>query len=372
MSEKFSLKDHLFNPKTTSQLAAEFAAAVPNFDPDKFTQTCLAGFADRELLARLDWMADQLELQLAPDFPTMAGQLLAALPAPLDPTKSDDDFGQFIHAVTGILTVRHGMGHLDLALDVLHAATQRFSMEFYIRPFLNAYPDQVMARLAVWAGDGNYHVRRLVSEGTRPKLPWAKKVTIDPHLPLPLLDQLHADPTRYVTRSVANHLNDVAKIDPDAMLDLLEGWGRQAMQSPKELAWMTRHACRTLVKQGHPRALRLLGYDPDVDVEVLELKVTPEVAHIGDQIDLSVTLQSPCKAMLIIDYLLSFTHPNGQVRSKVFKLKTLRLAADTPVTVTKRHKLKADATTFKLPKGKHSLAVQVNGKVRAQHPFELI
>lgn len=209
MADKFSLKDHLFNAQTVGQLAAEFAAGVPGFDPDRFSAQALCGFAERELMARMEWMADCLEEQLADDFETMADQLEAALPARLDCSRTDNDFGHFIHGVHGILAARHGLeAHRPRAMALLYQATQRFSMEFYIRPFLNRWPEETLAELTVWAADPNYHVRRLVSEGTRPRLPWAQNVGLRPEQTLPLLDMLHADRTRFVTRSVANHLND--------------------------------------------------------------------------------------------------------------------------------------------------------------------
>ena len=157
----------------------------------------------------------------------------------------------------------------DRALDLLHAATQRFSMEFYIRPFLNRWPKETLARLALWARDDNYHVRRLVSEGTRPKLPWAKAVKLSTDQRLPFLDALHADGTRFVTRSVANHLNDLAKEEPATVVTVLKDWAKQGRQTPKELAWMTRHALRTLIKDGDAGALAVLGYRSDVRVTAI-------------------------------------------------------------------------------------------------------
>ena len=188
----FSLKDHLFNAESLSDLAAEFSAGLPAFDAQRFQAEALAGFPDRELLERLEWMADCLEPHLSPDFSEMADQLEACMPPPLDTSLNDDDFGRFIHALPGILAVRHGLEeHRERALDLLYAATQRFSMEFYIRPFLTRWPEATLARLEIWARDENYHVRRLVSEGTRPRLPWAKAVAMRPDQVLPLLDVLH-------------------------------------------------------------------------------------------------------------------------------------------------------------------------------------
>ncbi|MEO0401838.1 MAG: hypothetical protein AAF214_05635, partial [Pseudomonadota bacterium] len=143
----FSLKDQLFNADSLGDLADEFVRGVPGFDRPGFHAAALSGIAERSLLECLDWFATCLEPHLASDFPAMADQLEAAMPPPLDPALRDDDFGRFIHAVPGVLAVRHGLeAHRDRALDLLHAATQRFSMEFYIRPFLNRWPDATLAR----------------------------------------------------------------------------------------------------------------------------------------------------------------------------------------------------------------------------------
>jgi 3-methyladenine DNA glycosylase AlkC len=227
----FSLADQLFNAQSVGDLAAELAVGVPDFDADRFVAEVMAGLAERTLLARLDWIADCIEVQLSSDFNAMSDNLEASLPPRLDPDLRDDDFGRFIHGVHGVLTVRHGLeDHRNRALDLLYEATQRFSMEYYIRPFLNRWPDETLARLEVWATDPNYHVRRLVSEGTRPKLPWAKAINLDPLVPLRFLDVLYADSTRFVTRSVANHLNDIAKFAPDVVVDRLSRWQSEGRQ----------------------------------------------------------------------------------------------------------------------------------------------
>lgn len=372
MAEKFSLKDHLFNAETTARLSSEYAAGVPGFDAARFEQEALSGFESRELLARLDWMADCLEGQLAPDFPTMADQLTAAMPAKLDPELHDDDFGHFIHALPGILAVRHGLeDHRDRALDLLHAATQRFSMEFYIRPFLNRWPEETLTRLATWARDENYHVRRLVSEGTRPKLPWAKAVSLEPDQTVPLLECLHADRTRYVTRSVANHLNDIAKKQPELVIDLLGKWAKTGAQEAREMGWMTRHALRTLVKQGHVGALALLGYRADVPVRA-DLKLGADSYRIGEKLSFDVQLSADEDLPVLVDYRLIFARPGGKSGEKVFKLKVGQIEAGKTLQLSKRHNLKGDATTFKLHPGAHRLILQVNGHDVAEAGFALL
>ncbi|MEP5091666.1 MAG: hypothetical protein ABJR23_19755, partial [Paracoccaceae bacterium] len=306
------------------------------------------------------------------DFPEMADQLEAAMPPRLDPNLNDDDFGRFIHALPGILAVRHGLeDHRERAIDLLYEATQRFSMEFYIRPFLNRWPEETLARLKVWARDESYHVRRLVSEGTRPRLPWAKAVTITTQQALPLLDILHADPTRYVTRSVSNHLNDIAKKEPGVMLGRLKAWKAQGAQDARELDWMTRHALRVLIKQGHPGALTMIGYDPEAKVDV-DVKITSGPTQIDDTMDFHVTLAAQSKTPVLVDYVIQFTRAGGKTSQKVFKLKQAVLASDESLEMRKSHYFKGGASTFQLYPGPHQLGIQVNGRVVAELPFELL
>ncbi len=374
VSQGFSLKDELFNADSLGDLAAEFAAGVPGFDDEDFHQEVVAGLQGRELMERMEWIADCVEKRLAPDFPEMADQLEAAMPPALDPTLKDDDFGRFIHAVPGILATRHGVEeHRDRALDLLEEATKRFSMEFYIRAFINRWPDETFARLHEWAENDNYHVRRLVSEGTRPKLPWAKKIDIDPMSTLPLLAKLHADPTRYVTRSVSNHLNDISKLSTDTVVSQLADWKEQGKQAPKELDWMTRHSLRTAVKAGHSGALLMLGFHADAPITLDSLSVGGDSIEIGDALQVETTLStdgtSPVPVM--VDYVLSFHRPNGRGSDKVFKLKQGKIPAGKSLTLAKKHPLKANASTFQLHPGPHKLAIQVNGRVLGDVAFDL-
>ena len=369
MAQNFSLKDQLFNAEKTRYLAGLFAGADPSFDAAAFEGQVMSRLPDLELKERMAWIAECLRQAVPGDLPQVAPVLLRALPAPLDPTKTDDDFGDFIFAPLGDWVVAVGLDHPDLALNVLEELTQRFSMEWAIRPFLNQYPDQVLARMQDWCSHSSYHVRRLVSEGTRPRLPWGQAVGLKLTDPLPLLDRLHSDPTRYVTRSVANHLNDITKKDPELVLGRLQGWVSAEQQDQAELRWMTSHTLRGLVKSGHPDAMKMLGYDPDAEVAV-----TVEVigdARIGSALDFDVTLNGAENHPVLIDYIIHFQRPGGKTSAKVHKLKQATLR-DGALSLSKKHKLKGDATTFKLVPGAHRLEIQVNGRVRAGVDFELL
>lgn len=372
MAEKSLLKDQLFNKETVERLASEYSAALPHFDAERFTREALSGFSERELMARMEWLADCIEAQLSIDFNVMSEELEAAMPAALSKEKTDDDFGQFIHAIPGILAARHGLyEHRVRAMQLIYEATKRFSMEFYIRPFLVRWPDETLNDLHKWAEDENYHVRRLVSEGTRPKLPWAKAVGLAPDQTLPLLDKLHGDPTRYVTRSVANHLNDLSKSVPDQVIERLDLWQSGKDQDAKELDWMTRHALRTLVKTGHGGALGLLGYQSDVSLDAALSVITSDL-QIGEALVFTCTINSPKPVKLLVDYRIEFARPEGRTGQKVFKLAKGEASPEKPFEARKVHLLKADATTFKWHQGRHSLVLQVNGKDWARTDFYVL
>ncbi|MFT7595935.1 MAG: 3-methyladenine DNA glycosylase AlkC [Paracoccaceae bacterium] len=372
MASGYSLKDQLFNAEKIRYLAGLFGAADAGFDSDKFETQVMARLPELELKARIQWIADCLSASLPGPLPNSAPILRAAMPAPLDPSLSDNDFGDFIFAPLGEYVVAAGLNdHPDLSLDLLAEITQRFSMEWAIRPFLNRWPDLVLTRMQDWAQHPSYHVRRLVSEGTRPRLPWGQGVSLQLDQPLGLLDQLHADPTRYVTRSIANHLNDITKKDPDLAMDQLETWADQSTQSQKELDWMTSHALRGLVKSGHPRALEMRGYDPDADITcAITVKSTP--VQIGGMLEFGCQINAQRDTPVLVDYLIWFRKADGSERSKVFKLKTATAKANTPLIIAKSHRLKGDATTFRLFTGAHRLALQVNGVMRGEASFDLI
>ncbi len=372
MAQGFSLADQIFNAESISDLAREYGAAIDGFDPDGFYAEVMDGLSGRGFMERIEWIADCLESRLSADFPEMADQLEAAMVAPLDPSQKDDDFGRFIHAVPGVLAPRHGLeAHLDRAMPLLYQATQRFSMEFYIRAFINRWPDEVLPRLLQWAGDENYHVRRLVSEGLRPKLPWAKKLNIAVDVPIPYLDKLHADETRFVTRSVANHLNDIAKTQPDLVIETLKRWHAEGRQDQKELAWMTRHALRTLIKQGHVDAMLMLGFRADAPVRLDRLALAKDQVKAGDALEIDVTLSADEKCPVVVDYQIWFQRKDGSQSFKVFKLKQAVVQPGKPLTMAKRHVLKGNATTFTLYEGVHRVAVQVNGRILGDIEFHL-
>ncbi len=372
-SSGFSLKDHLFNRERIEYLAGRFADVDANFDTASFVKATLKGFAELELKQRIVKIAVTLDDYLDPNFTRAAKQIVAALPPPLDPTLKDDDFGDFIFAPLGEFVVRRGCDarHLNCSLRTLKQLTMRFSMEDAIRRFINQFPDQTLAELGSWATDKNYHVRRLVSEGTRPRLPWSGRLSIPVTAPLHLLDILHSDPTRYVTRSVANHLNDIAKSESHLVIDTLRRWRGLSKQTEAELQWITRHALRTLVKQGHAGAMKLLGLRTKPAIEVSEFSISTPRTRPGGALEFRFTVTAQRREQLVIDYVIDFVKSKGNHTSKVFKLKPVTLAENQRQEFKKRHPFPLTATTFTLYPGTHWLTLQINGQACGRLSFEM-
>lgn len=368
MATGFSLKDELFNAGKVGWLADQFGGAI---DRTRFEAAVMARLPELELKERIDWIAECLISELPEDFEAAADVIEAHLPPALDDAKTDDDFGDFIIAPLGEVVVKRGASHFDRSMGLLYALTQRFSMEFAVRHFLKADAERGFDYLERWAGDANYHVRRLVSEGTRPKLPWGIGLMLDQDRRLDLLDRLHGDQTRYVTRSVANHLNDISKSDPDAVVTRLSQWEGAGVQGPKELAWMQSHALRTLIKAGHKGALAAEGYHTEPKVELVSLRATPEV-KMGEVLSFEAQLSGQADEGLLVDYVIEFLKANGSQAPKVFKLKKLWIQEGQDVTLSKSRRLLKDATTYRLYPGTHRLKLQVNGQILGEVGFEVL
>jgi 3-methyladenine DNA glycosylase AlkC len=376
MKKKFSLKDHLFNRKKIEYLAGLFVVADKQFKEKEFVEEVMTKLLKLELKERIVWIAEVLERYLPQDFSVASKVIVKALPVELDSSNTDDDFGDFIFAPLGEFVVRNGLSkkHLNDSFFVLHELTRRFSMEDAMRAFINTFPNETLKVYARWAKDKNYHVRRLVSESTRPLLPWSRRISLTTTDTLLLLENLYTDKTRYVTRSVSNHLNDIAKKEPKLVVKTLEKWKKEGRQLDAELAWMTKHALRTLVKDGNKDALSLLGYANEVHADVQNFSLDSHSKKIAKNGHLSFlfTLNAQADEDLLIDYVIDFVKKGGGVKPKVFKLKKVSLKKGEMLKVSKKHRFIEDATTYTLYSGLHTLTLQINGKKCRTCTFEIV
>lgn len=372
--KQFSLKDLLFNAEKVAKLAAEIETVYPDFKRRAFEKKVVSAFPKEELMERIANIRDTLHEFLPSNYEKAVVIILAALPPELDHEKKDDDFGDFIYAPYSYFVAKYGCSkeYADVSLKALEEITKRFSAEASLRDFINAFPNKTIKMATSWTKHKNYHVRRLASEGTRPNLPWAKKIRTAPEMMLPLLDKLYSDKTRYVTRSVANHLNDISKTNPALVVTTLKRWQKEGKQLEAELVFITKHSLRTAVKRGDTASLEHLGYAlPSITIKNLTL--APSLLKVGESLTFSFTVESTSSKSqtLLVDYLIHFKKANGKLSPKVFKLTATKLLAGQDLSFKKAHTLKP-MTTRTLYSGDHVLEIQINGQSFGKLPFTLL
>jgi len=368
----FSLKDLLFNPQTLDTLSARLKQADPEFRKRQFDRDVLARFPQLELKQRISWIVTTLKSYLPDHFIDARSILEQALPEPLDPEQTDDDFGEFIWVVPGEYVAKYGCQeqYLEASLSFLKEATKRFSSEGAIRPFLKHYSDHTMAFIHQCAVDENYHVRRLASEGIRPFLPWAERVLLPVDDIIAVLDLLYKDRTRYVTRSVANTLNDISKTNVDLVIHTLKRWQKLQGQKLVEFKWITRHALRTALKQDHAATLALLGYPDQPRFRMTQLQTTEKI-RVGGDFFWRCRISSIDTQLLKINLRVYFLKANGQHSAKVFAVKEGQFEKGEKLEINKKVVFKPMTTRVLYP-GMHYAELVVNGVVREKRAFELL
>lgn len=348
------------------------------FNAQAFVDEATNALETMELKERAAHITHTLENHLPPDFPNAASILVDSLE-----TERNRGTGEFVSAGTddGIggwavmsmadYVARYGQDHVPLSLETLKTMTSRFSSEFAIRPFLQNHQKLTLKTISKWVEDDLDHVRRLVSEGTRPRLPWGmqlKAFITDPTPVLKLLERLKDDPSEYVRRSVANNLNDISKDHPDLIANLATDWMKDASTDRQRLI---RHALRSLIKASHPVAFKALGYAP-AKVSLKNLNVlTPQVV-LGEALEFEAELCSntTSRQPLIIDYVVHHVRAGGKTTPKVFKWKTVTLKGQDTLRATRRHPIKP-ITTRRYYSGLHRVEVMINGITLGGQDFVL-
>jgi len=260
----------------------------------------------------------------------------------------------------------HGDGEFERVMTANYEITKRATSEFSIRTPLRDEPERTLERLATWVHDENVHVRRLVSEGTRPRLPWSfrlKSFQQDPMPVVALLEILKDDPVEYVRRSVANNLNDIAKDHPDVVIAVARRWWADGDRNRRRLV---RHALRTLIKDANSDALDILGYGPNSPAVVASVSIEPTVARIGDKVKIEVHVYNPSSspAGALVDLRVRFVKANGSTSPKVFKGAELDIAPGETGLVRKSVSVAQHSTRTHYP-GEHQVEIMING---ASHP----
>jgi 3-methyladenine DNA glycosylase AlkC len=366
------------------RVASAFRAVDAAFDTASFRREATDGLGALELKGRISHVAEALRRVLPDDMVDAAAVVdgvLALAPDGDDEGAPGGLSGWDVWPIAEWVALA-GRAQPDVALELLSRVTRYASGEFAIRPFIDDDPAGVMARLSEWVGRDDEHVRRLVSEGTRPRLPWARRLAVaeaDPTFAVGLLDRLVDDPSEYVRRSVSNHLNDLCKVAPDDTRRIAAGWSERAAaaaaagdaERAEQIRWALRRGLRTLVKGGEPEVFRLLGHDPDVALRVeLELR-TPHV-ELGGAVEWTLRVESlePAPHRIVVDYAIGFLRADGTPGRKVFKWTTRDLAPWASLVLERCHRITPiSIRTYRT--GRHPLWVQVNGREVAETAFEL-
>lgn len=369
---------NLFNVPLIDSMGEHLRRVYPGFDAAGFIAAASEGLDELELKARSDNIEQALERFLPGDFATSAGILVASLDTVADTSDTEFENGDMEHGIRGWAVMpmadyiaRKGQDHVEISLAALREMTMRFSSEFAIRPFLDVHKNETLKALTLWSRDKNHHVRRLVSEGSRPRLPWGMRLPqfiTDPSPVIELLQILKDDPSEYVRRSVANNLNDIAKDHPDRVAVIAANWMQGASKDRQRLV---RHGLRTLIKNGHPGALQALGYGPAKLILSRFEVLTPEVVF-GNALEFELEISSAAESdqPLIIDYIVHHKRANGKTTPKVFKWQTLTLKRGSSLKATRRHNIKPITTRRYYP-GQHRVEIMINGQVLAGQDFIL-
>ena len=376
---------NMFGPEMVHRAASSIAKVYPEFDSAGFTKTALHGFEDLELTPR----CHQIAAAMAGYLPDDRGEAIDILVASLGPELENCDpadaspsgvpeidnnvMSGFFYMPHGYFLAAHGGDHFDKTMHANYEITKRATSEFSIRTPLRDHTEATLEHLGRWVHDENVHVRRLVSEGTRPRLPWSfrlKNFMADPTPVIALLEYLKDDPVEYVRRSVANNLNDIAKDHPAVVTDVAGRWWTDGDHNRRRLI---KHALRTLIKAGDPTALDVLGYGPGSSAVVGVVTIEPNEVMIGGKVAVEVTIENHGKkqAGALVDLKVHFVKSNGTTSMKVFKGAELDLAPGESRQIRKTISVAQHSTRTHYP-GVHKVEVALNGAVKPGGSFSLL
>jgi 3-methyladenine DNA glycosylase AlkC len=353
------LKERFFNQEFVSRLSEDVQKEYPRFDKKKFHSFIFTSdWKKKELKERMHHIADALHLSLPPDY-SKAIAILSAVAVRHIKEKNtgfgDMCFSDFVE--------RFGLDHIDVSLPALALFTQACSSEYAVRPFIINYPERMMKQMEKWSKHKNYHVRRLASEGCRPRLPWAvalPEFKKDPSPIIPILENLKNDESEYVRRSVANNLNDISKDHPKTVLSIARQWYGENTNVNAIL----KHALRTQLKKGNVEALKIFGFSAKTSAKITDLRVEPNDIMIGESVRFYFTVKAVKNETLRIEYWVNFVKSNGSASKKVFQITEDEFEKRTRKEFSRKHRFQ-DFTTRKHYPGKHMISIVVNGAEKA-------
>ncbi len=357
----------MYDRKFAIHFAGIAKEVLPSFREKDFVAAVMAaGWDDLELKQRVDRLSNALYHVLSGDFRADIPHVVAFANAVIDRTGRENTF-EYIF-LPGFVAL-FGVNHPEESLRAMEVLTQLSSCEFAIRPFLMKYPDRTIAEMIKWTKHVHPSVRRLASEGCRPRLPWGAALPQfkkDPSMILPILERLKDDPSEFVRRSVANNLNDIAKDNPQVVLKIAGRWKGTSDQTDR----LIRHACRNLLKKADPTALGLFALTTTPLCSVHDLQLKERHIRIGDTLYFSFSIRTSDKhsGPLRLEYVITYAKANNKFSEKVFQI-TEGVYVPGQVSTYSRKQSFADMTTRKHYAGEHKITITINGLPMATATF---
>lgn len=365
----FLLKD-VYNVNFYTHFLGHLKSVYPNLNAEEFLKAIfIEDWQDLELKQRMKHSADVLHRTLPYSFEKNAALLQELVKQMLSSNEKNDSLALMFLAD---YMERYGINHLQASVQLMEILTELASCEFAVRQFIIKYPKPMIQQMTQWSSHSNHHVRRLASEGMRPRLPWAialPEFKKNPAEILPILENLKADSSEYVRKSVANNINDISKDNPEVVLELISRWKNHS----KNTDWIIKHGCRTLLKQGHPAVFQFYGLQNNSNIEIQNFTLTNTSVPMGDELIFSFTIQNHDDVAheLRLEYAMYYKRQNPSLSKKVFKISEKILQPNETISITKKQSFKP-ITTRKYYSGMHKIGLIVNGIEKEILEFELI
>lgn len=378
MAEAFKNR---YNEQFFERFTTALKQVIDNFDACAFVaQVMDDAWENRELKQRCMHMAAVLKRFLPAHYKEAIAKLLELLDY-VEKTQPDfsviDDkrFGLTLEygAVLDSFVEQYGLDDYEVSVGAIERITRFTSCEFAVRPFIVKYPDRMMKQMRAWSEHEHWGVRRLASEGCRPRLPWAMALPAlkkNPEPIVPILENLKNDAARFVRLSVANNLNDISKDNPEVVIDLAKKWRGESEAVDRVI----KHGCRTLLKQGNREAMELFGFDVAAkNIAVRDFKISTPAVKVGNSLEFGFKLlnNNGEKTKIRLEYGIYYQKANGTLARKVHKISEKEYSGNAATSVVRKHSFRV-VITRKLYPGLHRIALIINGNELEKHTFELV
>ena len=362
---------NIYKPDFFEALIPHIQKVMPAFDKQAFLQAIFdQEWPMKELRERMRHIAICLDQYLEGDYAQKCQYITEIFHEIGRGRTGEEEYGFEYMFFPDFIQV-FGLEEYDTSINTIEEITKYSSCEFAIRPFIQKHPEKMMDQMLEWSTHPHSMVRRLSSEGCRPRLPWGMGLPFlkkEPAPILPILEQLKNDTSETVRRSVANNLNDISKDHPDLIISLAKSWQGQS----SETDWIIKHACRGLLKQGHPEVMQLFGFGSIEKIHIDNFKVLTPVVRIGDALEFFFDLNNNDeKALkLRLEYGLYYLKANGSLSRKVFMISEKEYAPGSTTPIHRKQSFKV-ITTRKFYPGMHEVSVIINGQEVEKGEFEL-